>query len=100
MRVPLALTRSLPYRLDASASLPPDRPLCYCWLVSGERASADAGSELGQYRLERELGSGAMGVVWLARDARDGADVALKLLRPELSADEVYRLRFLREARI
>ncbi len=41
-----------------------------------------------------------MGVVWLARDQRDSSEVALKLLRPELSADEVYGRRFLREARI
>jgi serine/threonine protein kinase len=58
------------------------------------------GEHLGPYQLVHVLGEGAMGVVWLARDQRDQSNVALKLLRRELSADEVYSRRFLREARI
>jgi eukaryotic-like serine/threonine-protein kinase len=39
-----------------------------------------------RYRIERELGAGGMALVFLARDVRHDRPVALKLLRPELSA--------------
>jgi serine/threonine-protein kinase len=39
-----------------------------------------------KYRIERELGAGGMALVYLARDVRHDRPVALKLLRPELSA--------------
>ena len=56
---------------------------------------------VGPYRLERMIGEGGMGQVWLARRA-DGLyqrRVALKLLRPGL-ADPNLRLRFTRERQI
>ncbi len=60
-----------------------------------------AGASVGPYELERMLGEGGMGQVWLARRA-DGLyerRVALKLLRPGL-ADPGLRLRFTRERQI
>ena len=53
----------------------------------------------GQYELEREIGRGGMGVVYLARDARLERPVAIKTLPVHLAADVVVRERFLREAR-
>src|SRR3990172_6333126 len=40
----------------------------------------------GRYVIERELGAGGMATVYLAHDVRHHRKVALKLLRPELSA--------------
>ncbi len=58
-----------------------------------------AGDTLGAYRLEAQLGEGAMGSVFRARHIVTGDEVALKVVRVELAADERYRQRFLHEAR-
>src|SRR5947199_5220417 len=58
-----------------------------------------AEGELGPYRLVREIGSGGMGVVYEAEDARLRRRVAIKLLPPEFSRDRAAKNRFLREAR-
>lgn len=63
-----------------------------------EPAGLDAGLS-GRYEIERELGSGGMAVVFLARDLRHGRKVALKVLRQEIrAADGVER--FHREIRM
>ena len=53
----------------------------------------------GRYSLEREVGRGGMGVVYLAREVRLDRPVAIKLLPPSKAADPKLRERFLREAR-
>ena len=52
-----------------------------------------------RYRVERELGRGGMAVVYLARDLKHDREVALKVLRPELSA-ALGRDRFMREIQL
>ncbi|MFI7525657.1 serine/threonine-protein kinase [Nocardia salmonicida] len=50
------------------------------------------------YAIERQLGQGGMGSVYLARHPRLPRQTALKLLNPELFADNEIRARFVREA--
>ncbi len=52
-----------------------------------------------QYEVERELGAGGMGTIFLARDPTLRCDRAVKILRPELATATAAE-RFLREARI
>src|SRR6266513_307611 len=54
---------------------------------------------VGRYSLERELGRGGMGVVYLAREVRLDRPVAIKLLPPSRARDANLRERFLLEAR-
>jgi serine/threonine-protein kinase len=54
---------------------------------------------LGRYRIDREIGRGAMGRVMLATDEMVGESVILKFMHPELTAEEDSRERFLREVR-
>ena len=53
----------------------------------------------GEYSLQRELGRGGMGIVYLARDVQLDRDVAVKVLPPRLANIPALRERFLREAR-
>jgi serine/threonine-protein kinase len=53
----------------------------------------------GRYTVERELGQGASAMVYLARDAKGGRLVALKVLRHEF-AESFGTDRFLREIRL
>jgi serine/threonine protein kinase len=53
----------------------------------------------GRWTLERVLGSGGMADVYAARDAT-GVLAAVKVLQPEVLADEEVRQRFCREARV
>ena len=53
----------------------------------------------GRYSLDRELGRGGMGIVFLARDVALDRPVAIKLFPPELALDGSLREQFLREAR-
>ncbi len=54
---------------------------------------------IGQYPVERELGRGGMGVVYLARDPRLNRHVAIKVLPAAFVSDPLRLQRFEREAR-
>ncbi len=56
------------------------------------------GSEIGHFRIVKQLGKGGMGEVFQAQDTKLGRDVALKFLSAELSDDPTFCERFLREA--
>src|SRR5215208_5777218 len=53
----------------------------------------------GEYSIQRELGRGGMGIVYLARDVQLDRDVAIKVLPSHLARAAESRERFLREAR-
>lgn len=56
------------------------------------------GTQVDRYRVEGLLGVGGFGSVYRARHVRTNAEVALKVLKPELAADAVTLERFQREA--
>ena len=56
--------------------------------------------QFGNFLLERQLGSGGMGAVYLGRDTTLNRTVAVKVLRPELVTDHKFMATFLREAEI
>ena len=54
---------------------------------------------IGKYPVERKLGSGGMGALYLARHPDLGRLVAIKTLKADCQGDLELRERFLREAR-
>ena len=62
--------------------------------------SLSPGTTLGPYEIAGQLGSGGMGVVYEATDARLKRTVAIKLLPPDLTKDTTVKQRFLQEARV
>ena len=58
------------------------------------------GGQIGPFRIERELGRGAVGVVYLAHDTKLDRSVAIKSLPAEVMANPKARSRFSREARV
>jgi serine/threonine protein kinase len=59
-----------------------------------------AGDEFAGYRIERALGRGGMGVLYLAVEPGLERRVALKLIAPEAASDEVFSRRFAEESRV
>jgi serine/threonine protein kinase len=61
-------------------------------------ASLGPGSRVGDYLIQRKLGQGGMGTVYLAREESQDRTVALKVLSDDLRDNQGFRLRFLQEA--
>ena len=68
--------------------------------IAGEEADGELlpGLTVGPYTIERRLGRGGMGVVYVARETRLDRKVALKLLPPWLPASDAANRRFVQEA--
>src|SRR5262245_64044045 len=58
------------------------------------------GTFLGTYEILASLGAGGMGEVYLARDAKLGRDVAIKILPENFAKDPERLVRFEREAHL
>ncbi len=94
---------------DCDFVLPAQARFCPSCGVRVERPAPDALADpirdalekgLGfQYRIERLLGRGGMGAVYLAHELALDRDVAIKVLRPERADSPELRERFRREAR-
>ncbi|GAA2096631.1 protein kinase domain-containing protein [Actinomadura alba] len=69
-------------------------------LVDRAAGGEPALAALADYRLERELGRGGMGAVFLARHKVTGIPIAVKAMLPKVAADDRARERFLREAEV
>ena len=70
--------------------------------MSDPALQLDLSLQVGKYEIQRALGKGATGMVYLARDTFTGREVALKTIEPEVFRDPefgaVYRTQFKNEA--
>jgi serine/threonine protein kinase/Tol biopolymer transport system component len=87
---------------DAKENLVIDSPAVegVAQLFPREETESIAGRTFGHYRVEREIGRGGMGRVYLAQDTRLGRRVALKLLPDTFTKDAERVRRFQQEARV
>ena len=67
---------------------------------SFDSSAPGPGGQIGPFRIERELGRGAVGVVYLAHDTKLDRPVAIKSLPAEVMDNPKARSRFSREARL
>jgi serine/threonine-protein kinase len=63
-------------------------------------SSVTPGGRIGPFRIERELGRGAVGVVYLAHDTKLDRQVAIKSLPAEVIGDSKVQKRWRREAQV
>ncbi|MHC4190006.1 MAG: protein kinase domain-containing protein [Planctomycetota bacterium] len=69
-------------------------------LPTASFSGSGPGGQIGTFRIERELGRGAMGVVYLGHDTKLDRPVAIKSLPAEVMENPKARSRFSREARV
>ncbi|MEM7011107.1 MAG: serine/threonine-protein kinase [Verrucomicrobiota bacterium] len=78
--------------------LDPQALLCAALDKSEQEYGEDGEVEIPGYTLFDQIGSGGMGIVWRAKQVSLNREVAIKLMRQEVSADPEFKLRFRREA--
>ncbi len=78
---------------DRSSS-PTDTPLSWGRIDAASTGRDLTGASLGDFQVDRLLGRGGMGEVYLARQVSLNREVALKVLRPALLANPTYIARF------
>lgn len=80
-------------RADFIASCP------HCGSMLSPHRLLAAGTEIGMFRIEREIGRGGMGIVYLAKQLDLDRDVAFKVLSDEMASDTAFIDAFFREAK-
>jgi len=68
-------------------------------LIESSTKPLAPGTRLGHYEVVRQIGSGGMGAVYLARDLKLDRSVAIKILNKQFSRDATNLERFVREAK-
>jgi Protein kinase domain len=87
-RSPARQTRSPCLATRGGVQTPDDHPM----------SDPRIGSEVAGFRITSVLGHGGMGTVYVAEQSSPRRRIALKLLRPDLSADEPFQRRFVHES--
>jgi serine/threonine protein kinase len=93
----LCVVCSKVFRADIT-TCPDDGSMLVLEAGGGEEGGARLGHVIGNYRLQRVLGEGGVGVVYAAEHVRLGRKVAIKLLHPDVVSEEIVQ-RFFNEAR-
>jgi eukaryotic-like serine/threonine-protein kinase len=68
--------------------------------VTIPQAGLGTWTTLGEYRLQKVVGEGSSGSVYLAQDRNMERDVAVKVFKPELTKDPIFLKKFLHEIKI
>jgi predicted Ser/Thr protein kinase/uncharacterized RDD family membrane protein YckC len=92
--VPLRAAPPIPPHFDRTATAAPRTSA-----ASGSSSGLQLGQQLGHFRIDRPLGAGGMGEVYLATDLALERPVAIKVLPEDASRDPARRDRLVREAR-
>jgi len=79
---------------------PDDATAVYHSSTTPARVPFEESIEIPGYRVEKRLGEGGMGAVYLAEDLALGRKVAIKVVTGRIASDPDVRARFLREARL
>ncbi len=65
--------------------------------IAGKHSGGGQGPDIEGYTIEKPLGIGGFGAVYLARRKKDGERVAIKVMLAKVAVDETNRKRFMRE---